>query len=146
VDWDYADDGSLMITQEYVQKEAEQAKYGFEIADRLVACKDFAGRDYANNKAKGTEALLDECKIWEKTADDLWVMPPVSLTAEESSAYSSAYADILTYTDEFTLGVIVGNTKLDDNTWNEYISTLKTLGIDKCVQYQQAALDRYNAR
>lgn len=145
-DWKYGADGSIELTPDYLKKVETQGKYGFERQDRLVACRDIASRDYITNKAYGTEALIDSCDIWNQTADASWVIPEVSLTAEEASEYSSVYTDIKTYVEEFTNGVIVGNTKLDDNSWKQFVDQIMSMGIDKCIGFQQAALDRYNKR
>lgn len=68
------------------------------------------------------------------------------LTSEESSEYSSIYNDINTYVTEFKTKIISGATKLTDDTWNEYLAQLKAMGLDRCIELRQAALDRYNNR
>lgn len=145
-DWVYGPDGTVEFTPEYNEIVKTQSKYGFERADRLVACRDIAARDYVSAKANGMLDVLKACDVWTESANDDWVLPPVTLTAEEAEEYATLYTDIKTYVEEFSNGVIAGNTKLDDASWNAYVNQLKTMGIERCIELQQDALDRYNAR
>lgn len=145
-DWDIDENGEIYLTEDFVQKSAENGQYGFERADRLVACLDMHDRDAFTEKSQGTEWLTEAKEIWPETADADWVLPPTTLTSEEASEYSKYYTDISTYVDEFSLGVITGTTTLDDASWEGFINQLSTIGLDTCIQLQQAALDRYNSR
>jgi putative aldouronate transport system substrate-binding protein len=48
-----------------------------------------------------------------------------------------------TFYDEKVTKYIMGAESLD--TFNDFIKTLKSMGIDEAVKIQQAALDRYNS-
>ena len=82
--------------------------------------------------------------IWASAQYDLIIPTTVSMTAEETSEYASLYADILTLVQENTVKFITGAQSLDD--YDAFVEQLKACGIDKCIGYKQAALDRYNAR
>ncbi|NLM62119.1 MAG: hypothetical protein GX193_08600 [Clostridiales bacterium] len=99
-------------------------------------------------------------KMWETMANqnvfiayETWQQAPhhqnmpdgLTMTAEESGVYNKNIIDIETYVQEYTINIMFGNRKLED-TYDEFISRLKSMGIDECIAAQQAALDRYNAR
>lgn len=69
----------------------------------------------------------------------------LSMTAEESSDYVKAMADINTYVEEYTLNILKGTRSLD-GTYDEFVSQLKNMNIAAAIAAQQTALDRYNAR
>lgn len=78
---------------------------------------------------------------WNESSTGDWCMPPVTLTAEESEEYSSMFNDISTHVDESLLRFIVGDKSMDE--WDTFLAELETMGIDTCIELQQAALDRY---
>ncbi|WP_342760311.1 extracellular solute-binding protein [Paenibacillus sp. PK3_47] len=87
----------------------------------------------------------------QKAAMELWSspthekrMPPSTIAAEDSSRYASIMTDVNTYKDEMMLKFIMGAEPLDK--FDEFVETLKGLGIDEAIQIQQAALERYNNR
>ena len=63
---------------------------------------------------------------------------------DEGAEYSSLYTDIETYVQECNVKFIMGQMSLDD--YEAYRNTLKAMGIERCIELQQAALDRYYAR
>lgn len=71
-------------------------------------------------------------------------MPPVSIAVEDSSRYASIMTDVNTYKDEMILKFIMGSESLDK--FDDFVKTLKGLGIDEAIEIQQAALERYNKR
>ncbi len=73
------------------------------------------------------------------------VLPMISMTADEGTEYASIMSQVQTYQDAAIVNFICGNADIDSG-FDEYVSTLKGLGIDRAVAIQQAALDRYNAR
>ena len=70
----------------------------------------------------------------------------VTLTPDETSEYSVIYNDVSSYMNECTLKFITGVMDVNGADWDTYVDTIKGMGIDTCVQIQQAALDRYNER
>lgn len=85
--------------------------------------------------------------IWanDKYLDD-WVMPPISMTAEESQERAGMYTDIQSYVSEASTKFITGEMDVTGEDWDNYISTIKSMGLDRCVEITQGALDRYLAR
>ncbi|WP_409342399.1 extracellular solute-binding protein [Paenibacillus sp. MBLB4367] len=85
----------------------------------------------------------DAQKAW-MTADHSKVMPPVTLTAEESSKTASIMNDVKTYRDEMIGKFIMGAEPISN--FDKFVSTMKSMGIDEAIKARQAALDRYNNR
>ncbi len=88
---------------------------------------------------------LDAIEVWNNANDGLYNMPRsgVNLTVEESQDYNALYTDIETYMDENVVKFIVGDKSLDE--YDDYVATLKQMGIEDCVAIEQAAYDRYLA-
>ena len=73
------------------------------------------------------------------------LIPPITLTAEESATYTNIMTNIQTYVDSAYGGWFALNTNVEDD-WDNYVATLESMGINDAVAAYQAALDRYNAR
>lgn len=63
------------------------------------------------------------------------------LNVEESEEFSALYADLRTIIAERLPEFIMGNLAMDE--WDGFVSTLKEMGIEKCVELKQSAYDRY---
>ncbi len=82
---------------------------------------------------------------WSSNATDEGIMPPtLTMTLDESDEYSRLMSDITTYTEEMTAKFIMGIEPLEN--FDSFRATLERMGIEKCIEIQQAALDRYHAR
>ena len=57
---------------------------------------------------------------------------------------SAIVNEITTYRDEMALKYILGNESLD--TFDEYVQNIKNMGLDRALEIQNGALERYNAR
>jgi putative aldouronate transport system substrate-binding protein len=91
-----------------------------------------------------TDEQWEAGEIW-ALADDAYSIPSgASMTTDESATFNAVYGDISTYVAEITLRVILG--EQDISIWDEYVANIENLGIDTCIEQQQAALDRYNAK
>jgi putative aldouronate transport system substrate-binding protein len=73
-----------------------------------------------------------------------WTMPPVSPTSDESAEYSSIMNDINTLISENVVKFITGQRPISE--FDAFIDQIKSMNIDRAVEIQQAALDRYNNR
>lgn len=91
-----------------------------------------------------TQQQKDAVEKWAVHDEENRLTPPVVLTPEESSEYSSLMADINTYVDEMSLKFVMGQESLDK--FDEYVESIKSMGIEDAIAIQQAALDRYYAR
>lgn len=85
----------------------------------------------------------DAQKEWMKS-DHSKLLPPITLTAEESSKTSSIMNDVKTYRDEMINKFIMGAEPISN--FDKFVQTIKSMGIDEAIKARQAALDRFNAR
>ena len=69
------------------------------------------------------------------------VVVKVKFVEEELQEYNMLITDINTYAGEYKVKFILGNESLDN--FDKYMETLKSLGIERCIELQQAAYDRY---
>ena len=89
----------------------------------------------------------------QKAAVSLWasndvtgtILPPITMTPEESDEYKSLNSQVSTAADEFRDKVLTGAIDINEG-WDAYIEQIKGMGVERMVELQQAALDRYNAR
>lgn len=81
---------------------------------------------------------------WKETDMKNHAMPLVTLTAEEAEEKNSILNDVDTYMWEMLYSFIMGT--IDISEYDTYISNMKQLGVDRMVEIQQQALDRYNSR
>jgi putative aldouronate transport system substrate-binding protein len=73
------------------------------------------------------------------------LMPPVSPTMEESSEFARIMTNVQSLENEYTLSAIMGNVNID-STFANYIDQLKGFGMDRAIEIQQGALERYKVR
>lgn len=90
------------------------------------------------------EAVVQASEAWTEGADDDYVIPSITQSAEESEEYSTIMADIETYTEQMILKFIMGVEPIDK--FDEYVEQVKKMKIDRAIELRQAALDRYEAR
>jgi len=83
-------------------------------------------------------------KLWSDTNMKKYTIPPITPNAEESKEIARIMTEVNTYRDECTLKFILGT--MDMSEWDNYVSTIKSMGIDKVLEMENAALERYNAR
>jgi len=77
-------------------------------------------------------------------ADHSKIMPPITLTAEESSKSASIMNDIKTYRDEMFNKFIMGAEPIEN--FDKFVNVIKEMGIEEAISARQAALDRFNNR
>lgn len=77
----------------------------------------------------------------DKTVDNSYYIPPISLTEEESNKRATIMTNVKTYSSEMVLQFITGAKSFDK--FDEYMSQLKAYGIEEAIQITQAAYDRY---
>lgn len=83
-------------------------------------------------------------KIWSATDAEKHRIPPVSPTPEESTELASIMNEVNTLVDEMSLKIILGAEPVD--SFDKYVEKIKGLNIDRAIEIQQNALDRYNKR
>lgn len=81
---------------------------------------------------------------WEDQDFGKYQLPTITPSKEESSEMSKIMNDINTYRDEMTIKFIMGTEPLEN--YDKYIEQMKKLGIERAIQINQSALERYNKR
>lgn len=67
-------------------------------------------------------------------------------TVDEESTYSTNQSKIEDYVNTMVLKFILGEEKLDENSWSKFKTQIESFGLNDNVAIQQAAYDRYVAR
>ncbi|MGI6576927.1 MAG: extracellular solute-binding protein [Eubacteriales bacterium] len=92
-----------------------------------------------------SEYALAYRKLWSPPGE--WNLPgSLTYTSAEGSRRSELVANIEPYVQDFTCKVIMGIEPLNDKTWESFVDTIKTMGIDEIVSITQAAYNRYLSR
>lgn len=65
-------------------------------------------------------------------------LPAMSYSAEETETIASLKADLDSYMDQYGAQVITGAVNLDDS-WEEYVSTMNTMGATELFEIYQNA-------
>jgi putative aldouronate transport system substrate-binding protein len=86
----------------------------------------------------------DALNIWPDTDAAAHLMPPITPTVEESAEFATIMNDVNTLASEMMLKIILGNEPPE--AFDKYTAKFKSLKIDRAIEIQQAALDRYNKR
>ncbi len=68
-----------------------------------------------------------------------------TLTAEQSTARAEYMVDIDTYYKQMVLQFILGQTDIESN-WDNYMATMKSMGIEEAIAITQEAVDVFNAK
>jgi len=85
----------------------------------------------------------DALTQWSKPTNEK-LLPPITVTQDESKKFASTMADINTRFDETFNKVWTGKGTLDD--WDSFVKALPGMGINDALKIQQNALDRYSKR
>ncbi|MDR0299490.1 MAG: extracellular solute-binding protein [Streptococcaceae bacterium] len=102
-----------------------------------------ANKDDAQTEDKFSQFIDSEMAKVKK--DEVVAWPTLYMSsAQQTELGSTLENDLLTYATQMEAKFITGQTKLDDSSWNTYVSTLKKIGADKYIKVQQAAYDAYN--
>ena len=104
----------------------------------MVQDKRYIEQYYQYDRQK--EAL----KVWSDNNHENHKMPQVTRTKEENTEYNKIMKDLTVYRDEAMLEFIVGTRSMND--FDKYIEKLKSLKIERAIEIQQAAYDRFLKR
>lgn len=88
---------------------------------------------------------LEAQELWGKNNDGAYNFPTgATLTTDEGTEFAQITGDINTYISEMNIKFIIGKEPMSN--YDQYVSKIKSMNIDKAIKLEQAALDRYNAR
>ncbi|MDD6023651.1 MAG: extracellular solute-binding protein [Oscillospiraceae bacterium] len=100
-------------------------------------------QDFDRQFGAYSEANIAAMELWTETSDDLYTLPTqVELTYEESQEYSDIWSDLSTYANTEIFKFVMGEYNFDSD-WENFISTLKDMGVENAVEIYQGAYDRY---
>jgi putative aldouronate transport system substrate-binding protein len=120
-----------------------------EMAQTLFTMVRFAGGYLDNDRLLPTfpDTALAAVELWtiDGSTDDRNYPSAITFTPEESDEIAQYEGDFLTYAAETCLKFLDGATELNDDTWNDFVSTCESMGLDKIVAVYQNAYDQYLA-
>lgn len=93
---------------------------------------------------KSPKAVQDAPGIWAQTDADTYMLPLLSLTTEENTELNDIMQDINVYREEKLFKFISGDEPLSN--LDQYFEQMKSLGIERALEIQQAAYDRFMNR
>jgi putative aldouronate transport system substrate-binding protein len=91
-----------------------------------------------------TQTQKNALELWNQT-DISRVMPLVNFLPEESQELANIMSEVNTFMKEYTLSFLLGRRDIN-REFDSYINTLKSMGIERAIAINQAAVDRYNKR
>lgn len=147
--FNYAEDGSIEFTDEMLNNPDGLSITQALISKTLVPSQIPSHYDWTRELIMVNEKDLLSYDIWAAPDHlDDWVMPSgMSLTSEENVEFASHNTDINTYVQEASSQFISGVLDIDGGAdWDNYMKTIEDMGYKRCVELQQAALDRYLQR
>ena len=89
------------------------------------------------------DVYLAAQKTWADSASADGILPPYTLTAEESLEFAGIMAETKTYMDEMYLKFVIGLEPLDG--YEDYVKNIQGMGIERALEIQNAAYQRYLA-
>jgi putative aldouronate transport system substrate-binding protein len=81
---------------------------------------------------------------WNKS-DISRILPVMTFTPEESQELANIMSEVNTFVKEYTLSFLLGKRDIG-REFDSYMNTLKSMGIERAISINQAALERYNNR
>ena len=141
-------DGSYAVGP-VIEELVENGTYQ-SVMDALYATYTLGNQDFGlYNWAKAdvfTEvpASVTTKKLWSQADDRLLLPAKLTLTEEESIAFYSKFTDIQTLVEENTVQFITGSKPIEE--YDSFVEQLRQYGIEECIQQEQNALDRFQAR
>ena len=84
--------------------------------------------------------------MWTDETDvQMTILPPVTLTSDETTEFKKIMSDVNTASKEYYSAVFTGEKDIDAS-WDAFVEQLKGMNIERAIEIEQAALDRFNAR
>jgi putative aldouronate transport system substrate-binding protein len=140
-------DGQPKFT-DLIMKNPDGLPIGQAMAKNFIANYPFPGPDddRYNDQYYSLDVQKEAVKAYAKFAKNSAsvLIPPVSLTPEEASEFSKIMTDVDTYRSEIVTKLIMGTSSLD--SFDKAIEQFKKMGIERAIEIQQAAFDRFNKR
>ena len=139
VSFEYGADGEPVFTDLILHNEDPWLQFGnvtrLYLLDEVVPTVYDQTRELSAYSEKEQEAI----EVWSDTKEAKYTMPSVTLSTEDNEELYKLLADIETYASENIIRFIIGD--LDLSEWDSFVQTMKDMGIDRCIEIYQEALD-----
>lgn len=142
VDGEYTRDIQYLIPLEGENADNVEIRMNYGIIGTNWPMKMLDG--FSHNYYAYPAETLEALAVWRQNNMEEHILPPVTLTVDEANEYASIYNDVDSYMKEHISLFITGKQSLDE--YEEYRSVLEDLGIERLIEIEQAAYDRYLAR
>jgi putative aldouronate transport system substrate-binding protein len=120
-----------------------------EMAQNLFTMMRFVGYYQDNDMLLPTfsQTALDAVELWtlDNSTDDRNYPSAITFTSDEDEEIAQYEGDFLTYAAETCLKFLDGALELNDDTWNDFVSTCDSMGLNDIVAVYQNAYDEYVA-
>lgn len=99
-------------------------------------------QDYEAEKALTTEDIVKQMDDYAKFTQPGF--PGVTMTSEEKKVFDKYWSSLYPYMQERVQKWILGSEPLNDETWNNYLQNIDSLGFNEVIEVMQSAWDRQN--
>jgi putative aldouronate transport system substrate-binding protein len=131
-----------------ILKNPDNLPIGQAMGKYFIANYSFAGPDddRYNDQYYNLQTQKDAVKTYSEYSNNAYkvMVPPITLTIEEATEFGKITADVGTYRNEITTKIMLGSETIAN--YDKAIDQFKKMNIDRAIEIQQAALDRYNKR
>ena len=107
--------------------------YGYGNTPTMTKVPFNSADDNKGIALEAANALIEDCAI-------AW--PAFTFTKKEQRIIEDSKSDIDKYVVSMRDAWIMGTNELNDETWEQFINTIKRMGIDDVLEVYEAALDR----
>jgi len=88
----------------------------------------------------------DALAMWLTADSERFFMPPITPTPDEADRLAVILPDLYTFIDEMHMGFITGSQPLTQENFDNFRSTLDSLGLQEALEIQRSSLARFNQR
>lgn len=136
-------DGTPVFTDLILHNEDPEMAYGnvtrLYITDEVIPTL----YDQTRELAAYSQAEQEAIDTWTNSKEAVYTMPSVTLSTEANEEFAAKLVDIETYASECIVKFIIGDMPLSQ--WDDFTATIRELGIERCIEIYQEALDAQNA-
>ena len=98
--------------------------------------------DWTRERAMVSEEEWSFYDVWGNSGDNAGILPGrATKSTEEGQEYSRLYSDIETYVNENIPLFIIGTKSMAE--YDAFVDQIRSMNIDRCIEIQQASVDRY---
>lgn len=144
-DWRWVEEGvsyeQLYPKDQYASRSEYDAGKGFGTAPFIGYFPYVIVDENGNAKMKPVQV---QANLIPNVVENMYVSA-LKLTEDEYDLYVDAWSDITTYVAQMHASFITGEIDIETG-WEEFLSTLDTMGLQDVLDVYQAALDRHNGK